>query len=94
MQLDPTIPGWWDGFKMRYRHGEAIYDIQVENPEHCERGVSFVELDGQGIKDGVIPLGKDLIKHRVLVRMGTSAHSGGNAHRGGRKRGNVDPRPK
>ena len=70
MQLDPTIPGWWDGFGMRYRHGEAIYEIQVENPEHCERGVAFVELDGRRVKEGVIPLGRDLIKHRVLVRMG------------------------
>ncbi|MFH0799880.1 MAG: glucoamylase family protein [Pseudomonadota bacterium] len=70
MQLDPVIPGWWDGFQMRYRHGEAIYEIQVENPEHCEKGVAFVELDGQRIKNGVIPLGRDLIKHRVLVRMG------------------------
>jgi cyclic beta-1,2-glucan synthetase len=89
MRLDPTIPGWWDGFGMRYRHGEAIYDIQVENPEHCERGVTFVELDGRRVKDGVIPLGKDLIKHRVLVRMGTSVHADEDAHRGDRKRGKV-----
>jgi cyclic beta-1,2-glucan synthetase len=57
LQFDPVIPGWWDGFQMSYRHGEAIYEIQVENPEHCERGVAWVELDGRRIKDGVIPLG-------------------------------------
>ena len=47
MQLNPVIPGWWEGFHLRYRHGEAIYEIQVENPEGCERGVSWVEMDGQ-----------------------------------------------
>jgi len=70
LQMNPVIPGWWDGFQMSYRHGEAIYEIQVENPEHCERGVSWVEMDGQRVTDGVIPLGRDLVKHRVLVRMG------------------------
>jgi len=70
MQLDPVIPGWWDGFHLRYRHGEAIFEIQVENPEHCERGVSWVEMDGQRMRAGVIPLDRDLAKHRILVHMG------------------------
>ncbi|MDI6451577.1 GH36-type glycosyl hydrolase domain-containing protein [Anaerobaca lacustris] len=74
MQLAPVIPGWWDGFQMSYRHGEALYEIQVENPEHCERGVAWVEMDGQRIEDGVIRLVRDLVKHRVLVRMGKSPH--------------------
>ena len=70
MQVNPVIPGWWKDFHMRYRHGEAIYEIQVENPEGCERGVSRVEMDGQHVPDGVIPLHRDLVKHRILVRMG------------------------
>jgi cyclic beta-1,2-glucan synthetase len=70
MRVTPVIPGWWDGFQMTYRHGESIYEIQVENPEHCEQGISWVELDGQRMKDGVIPLGRELIKHRIVVRMG------------------------
>ncbi len=70
MRLDPVIPGWWDGFQMSYRHGEALYEIQVENPEHVERGVIWVEMDGQRMKDGLIGLERDLVKHRVIVRMG------------------------
>ena len=70
MQIDPTIPGWWDGFQITYRFGEGVYEIQVENPEHCQRGVSFLELDGRRVKDGMIPLDRELVKHRVLVRMG------------------------
>lgn len=70
MQLNPVIPGRWEGFHLRYRHGEAIYEIQVENPEGCEQGVSWVEMDGQRLRDGVIPLHRDLVKHRILVRMG------------------------
>jgi len=57
---------------MRYRHGEAIYEIQVENPEKCERGVAWVEMDGQRVRDGVIPLERGMVKHRILVHMGIS----------------------
>jgi cyclic beta-1,2-glucan synthetase len=70
MQMNPVIPGWWNGFSLRYRHGEAIYEIQVENPEKRERGVSWVEMDGRRLPDGVIPLDRGLVKHRILVRMG------------------------
>ena len=70
MQITPVIPGWWDGFTMSYRHGESAYEIQVENPDHCERGVSWVEMDGRRMDGGVIPLARDLVKHRIVVRMG------------------------
>jgi len=72
LQLDPVIPGWWEGFHLRYRHGETIYEIQVENPEGCERGVSWVEMDGQRMRDMMIPLDRGLVKHRILVHMGKS----------------------
>ena len=70
LQLNPVIPGNWEGFQMRYRHGEAIYDIQVENPEGSEQGILWVEIDGQRLKDSLIPLERGLVKHRVVVRMG------------------------
>jgi cyclic beta-1,2-glucan synthetase len=70
MQLNPVIPGWWDGFRLRYRQGEAIYEIRVENPEGCERGVLWVEMDGQRVRDGVIPLDRGSVKHQILVHMG------------------------
>jgi cyclic beta-1,2-glucan synthetase len=70
LQLNPVIPAWWGGFHLRYRHGEAIYEIQVENPEGCEHGVAWVELDGQRLWNTVIPLERGLVKHRLLVQMG------------------------
>ncbi len=61
---------------MSYRHGEALYEIQVENPEHCERGVTWVEIDGKRLKDGLITLDQDLVKHHVVVRMGQPQQAG------------------
>ena len=70
MWITPVIPGWWDGYQMSYRHGEAVYEIQVENPEHCERGTSWVQMDGRRMTGGLIPLGRNSVKHRIVVRMG------------------------
>jgi cyclic beta-1,2-glucan synthetase len=70
MRIAPVIPGWWDGFHMTYRHGESVYEIQIENPDHCENNVSWVEMDGQRVIGGEIPLGRELVKHRIVVRMG------------------------
>jgi cyclic beta-1,2-glucan synthetase len=73
MRVDPVIPGWWKGFSLRYRHGEATYEIQVENPDGRQRGIAYVEMDGLRLPDKVILLERALVKHRVLVRMGDSA---------------------
>ena len=70
MQVNPVIPATWPGFSLSYRHGEAVYAIQVENPDGCGRGVVWVEMDGQAVAGGLIPLESGLVKHRVVVRMG------------------------
>jgi cyclic beta-1,2-glucan synthetase len=70
MRIDPVIPGWREGFRLTYRHGEAVYEIRVENPDGRERGVSWVEMDGARVRDGQIPLERALVKHRILVHMG------------------------
>ena len=70
MRVNPVIPAAWPGFSISYRHGETIYAIQVENPHGYKRGVAWVEMDGKRVIGGVIPLERELIKHRVVVRMG------------------------
>ena len=79
MRVNPVIPATWPGFSLRYRHGETVYDIQVENPLGCECGVAWMELDGQRVPDGVISLERELVKHRVVVRMGDGQKPNENA---------------
>ncbi|BDD87851.1 cyclic beta 1-2 glucan synthetase [Desulfofustis limnaeus] len=73
MRIDPVIPAGWPGFSLRYRHGEAAYEIKVENPEACEHGVAWVELDNLRLTGNVVPLERSLVTHQVLVRMGSVA---------------------
>jgi len=72
MRINPVIPASWPGFSLSYRHGETIYAIQVENPQGVERGVAWVEMDGQRVNGGVIRLERGLVKHQVVVRMGAA----------------------
>ena len=68
--LDPVIPDWWDGFKVQLRHKEALYVIQIENPDHVQRGIKWLEVDGRLLEDPVIPLDPGPVKHIVRARMG------------------------
>ncbi|MDP3695737.1 MAG: protein ndvB, partial [Desulfocapsaceae bacterium] len=76
MRIDPVIPATWPGFSLRYRHGETIYNVAVENPDGCGHGVAWVELDGQRLRDGVIPLEQGLVIHQVRIRMGSPTITG------------------
>ncbi len=68
--IDPVIPPGWKQFGIRYRRGEALYDIAVENPEGARRGVAWVEMDGRRLEGSLIPLEELSIRHKVVVRMG------------------------
>ena len=46
LTMNPVIPKDWPGFTLRYRYQSTLYRIVVENPDHCSRGVTLVELDG------------------------------------------------
>jgi cyclic beta-1,2-glucan synthetase len=72
LSIDPVIPLEWGGFRLRYRRGEAVYDIAVENSAGVGRGVARVEMDGQEVEGGVIHLEDSAVKHRVRVVMGAS----------------------
>ncbi|TVQ96208.1 MAG: glycosyl transferase [Spirochaetaceae bacterium] len=70
MRLEPVIPAWWDGFTLRYRHGQAVYELRVANPHNCEHGVARIEMDGQLLEHGVIQLERTAAVHHILVTMG------------------------
>ena len=70
LHIDPVIPPAWDGFEIRYQFGDAVYLIEVHNPEHVARQVRQMLLDGQPLKDGTIPLVDDKQEHRVEVTLG------------------------
>jgi cyclic beta-1,2-glucan synthetase len=72
LMINPVIPKEWSGFRLRYRFKNTIYRIAVENPDHCSRGVTLVELDGVPATDKIVTLRDDALPHEVRVVMGIS----------------------
>ncbi|TFH36124.1 MAG: glycosyl transferase, partial [Anaerolineales bacterium] len=70
--IDPVIPDWWDGFKLTLRHAEAVYAIEVQNPDHLQQGVAWLELDGKRLEHRYLTLDPEPVKHIVHVRMGST----------------------
>jgi cellobiose phosphorylase len=71
LRLNPVIPKDWPGLRLRYRFGNTSYRIVVENPYHCSRGVTLVELDGVAALDKIVRLRDDALPHDVRVVLGT-----------------------
>ncbi|MFZ6030585.1 MAG: GH36-type glycosyl hydrolase domain-containing protein [Chloroflexota bacterium] len=69
LKINPCIPRDWPGFKVSYRFGSARYKISVENPQHVNRGIGQVVLDGNLLPGSLIPLVDDGLAHDVRVVM-------------------------
>lgn len=75
LRLRPCIPNDWPGFRLRYRlpDNEAVYEIEVRNPEGQAARVAAVEIDERPgrIEYGAacIPLFRDGLVHQVLATL-------------------------
>lgn len=69
LQIDPCIPGNWDGFRVTRVFRGAVYQIEVNNPDHICKGVRSVKVDGKEIAGNILPIFGDGKTHRVEVIM-------------------------
>jgi cyclic beta-1,2-glucan synthetase len=63
--MRPVIPAEWPGFRMSYRHEGTTYKISVVRAAGSPR----VELDGQVVPDGVIPLVSHSAPRNVVIHI-------------------------
>ncbi len=70
LRVDPCIPSSWDGFNVKRRFRDALYDITVHNPAHVCRGVARMTLEGRDLPDNLIPPNEEKNSHTVEVWLG------------------------
>jgi cellobiose phosphorylase len=70
LQINPCIPRKWDGFKVTREFRNAVYQIEVKNPDHVCKGVRAVQVDGKEIAGNVVPIFGDDRTHQVEVIIG------------------------
>ncbi len=68
--IDPCIPCAWDGFRIDRKFRGAIYRIDVKNPDHVQKGVKRLIVDGESLKGNKVPILKRGKTHFVEVFMG------------------------
>lgn len=68
LEIDPCIPGDWDGFQVTREWRGATYEIKVSNPKHVMKGVHIIKLDGNEVD--VVSVQKRGTHHIVEVEMG------------------------
>jgi cyclic beta-1,2-glucan synthetase len=75
--LDPCIPSVWEAFSLTWREDSTQYEISVENPAGCSRGVIAAWLDGHPVDPAAIPVLNDGRTHQVRAILG---HKGSDVH--------------
>lgn len=68
--VEPSIPSNWPGYKVTRKFRNALYSIEVRNPENVSKGVKSVTVDGRALEGQVIPVFNDGQAHIVKVIMG------------------------
>ncbi|MBN1925946.1 MAG: glycosyl transferase [Prolixibacteraceae bacterium] len=70
LKVDPCIPESWDGFKVTRKFRGATYNIEVVNPNHVNKGVANVTIDGEIYNSNNLPVFEAGTTHSVLIKMG------------------------
>jgi cellobiose phosphorylase len=64
LEIKPSIPPQWTGFKLIYTYGKTEYTILVDNKRKCEKKLS---LDSRPISENLVNLVDDGQKHIIRV---------------------------
>lgn len=70
LSINPCVPRDFGDFEIIRRFREGIYHIQVMNPEHVEKGIKSITVDGVPVEGCVIPYVAGKEAYEVVVTMG------------------------
>lgn len=68
LEIDPCIPADWKGYKAQRVWRNAVFHIEVENPDGVMKGVREIWLDGSRVER--IPVMEENTEHDVKIIMG------------------------
>ena len=68
--IDPSIPAAWPGYSVTRKFRNAVYQIEVSNPEGVSKGVQSITIDGKSVAGQLIPAFNDGQKHLIEIVMG------------------------
>ena len=70
LSINPCVPKDFGDFTLTRKFREGTYNIKVTNPDHVEKGIKSITIDGKAIDGCVIPYEKGKTEYNVEVVMG------------------------
>ena len=70
LSIDPCIPKDLGDFTLTRRFRGAQYEITVQNPNHAEKGITRLVVDGKEIEGNLIPYEEGKTHYQVTAVMG------------------------
>jgi cellobiose phosphorylase len=70
LSINPCIPALWDGFHVTRSFRGATVRIVVKNPDHVQKGVRSIIVDGKEYESVILPVFKPGSEHQVEIVMG------------------------
>ena len=70
LRIDPCTPADFGDFKLTRIYRDAIYHINVVNPDHVQKGVLYLDVDGERVEGNIIPPVAGKKEYHVTVHMG------------------------
>ncbi|MCD7724432.1 MAG: glycosyl transferase [Clostridiales bacterium] len=70
LSIDPCVPKDFGDFELTRKFREGTYHIKVVNPDHVEKGVKSITVDGVTLAGCVVPYEKGKTEYQVVVTMG------------------------
>ena len=70
LSINPCVPKGFGDFEITRKFREGTYHIKVTNPDHIEKGIRAIIVDGTLIEGCVIPYVKGKETYDVVVTMG------------------------
>ena len=71
--LDPCLKSDWDGFTADRRWRGMNLHIEVKNPQHVNKGIEYIEVDGKKIEAAVVPVSMLKDGSKIVAYMGKNA---------------------
>src|SRR5579863_50769 len=69
--IQPEIPAYWSGYKVKRPFRGSTYNIEVKNPGKVSSGIRYIKVDGKKITGNIVTSYKDGKNHTVEVMMGS-----------------------
>ena len=70
LSVNPCVPKDFGDYTISRTFRDVVYHIHVTNPDHVEKGVKTLLVDGTPVEGNVIPYSSDKKEYNVEVVMG------------------------